>query len=789
MIASGWEIGRTGSVCSSKHRFVVWLVLLLLFPVSAVHAASLYPHSYRVQRHYIGSDVVPPVDTDEVFFAVKRQPFWAGEGTVISVWDQGASMRRGITLADGVVLCAGRVSGSSLVVLREQDNTTQFATIDTALAVEHVTVLPEQFFVPRTAVCRLLTLSTDHFLALLNGVLLYGQVGAENIQWRPVAAGVKDICLLTDPVSRKATGYAYASYSNRGTDIVMCDLYGTVLSTTVLQTQEILRLQPISARAVVVLEELAASSAVTIVEQDGIQTKLFLPASYEAIAIERGNDGGYILRYLTDDRAGMRIQRGTVNRGGARFQITETVVVPDFFINLLRLRHIGGVTYGVFQNGLLTLDKDGEILSADRINFHIDEDVYPDIRVVAGGSVLLAHPSGSFLLRREEHPFWWFHRLVADFLSSVLGVAALVIIVLLWRRLYRQRRLLRTLFEAPEAEPMLILDPECRLLQINDTARALLRIPPDVPMRRMLHSYLVGVTGLKELADEAITFRRRAAHRVEVASGGGEGDEYAFTAMPVFSFFRQMRWILITGRNITRELERKRISNWAQLAHDMQTNLSIIRLNAEKIIATVDDTPTERGKKILLQANLLINRVRDLVTIGRQDVLHISQVEVSELCAAVCEEFDPTFFPNIMFRIESPTVVIQCDRARMERALRNAVENAIRALQGKPGTIELSCQTDDYSVFFRIKDTGVGMDKQTQENMMRPFFTTFGKQGGTGMGTVIMRHVIQMHGGEMFVESEKGHGTTVIFRLPMRASNSVKSMAGEQVETGDSQMA
>lgn len=775
--------GRTRSVRLLQCRLFLPAALLVTVLCTAVvpaQSASLYPHSYSVGRHYIGARVLPPADSGGVFFAVRRQPFWAGDGTIVSAWEAGMRLRRSITLADGTILCAGRLAAPELMIVREQGNGVQLATVDTALAIERVTALPEALAVPRTADCRLLPLGDHRFLVLLNGVLLSGRVMPERIDWHMLATGVEEVCSLTDPATGAVTGYAYAAYSNRGTDIVMSDADGAVFSTVVLQAQETLRLQPLGTQAVAVLEELAASTAVTVLERDGMQTKVFLPAPYETIVVERA-DSGYALWYLTDDRAGMQIQRGMVSRGGAGFRVTGVVAVPDFFVNPLRLRSIGGTTWAVFQNGLLTLDTDGELLSADRINFRIDEDVYPDIHVVAGNAVL-SHPSGSFLLLREEHPFWWFHRLVADFLSSVLIVAAVVVIVLLWRRLYRQRRLLRTLFEAPEAEPMLILNAECRLLQINDTARALLRIPPDVPMRRMLHSYLVGVTGLQELADEAITFRRRASHRVEVAAGNGDGDEYAFTATPVFSFFRQMRWIFVTGRNITRELERKRISNWAQLAHDMQTNLSIIRLNAEKIIATVDDTPTERGRKILLQANLLINRVRDLVTIGRQDVLHISHVEVSELCAAVCEEFDPTFFPSVMFRIESPTLVIQCDRAKMERALRNAVENAIRALQGKPGTIELSCRADEHSVFFQVKDTGVGMDRQTRESMMKPFFTTFGKQGGTGMGTVIMRHVIQMHGGEMFVESEKGRGTSVIFRLPLRVQASGRPVSGDQVE-------
>lgn len=731
-------------------------------------AASSYRNSYHVVRHLAGIALYASPDSSSECFGVRRQPFWAGDGTVISTWEGvELSMRRSAALDEGVVLCAGRLSDNSFAVVVQTGNTdTRCVVFDTVLAAVYTATLPVDGTGASNSENCVLRLSNTRFLVVVDGTLLLCTTG-KVMRCEPIAYAVRAACTLLSP-SGRPTGFAYAARSQRGMEVAFCDTTGALRSGSVLQAQETVQLQSVDNRAVALVEELAASSAATVVESDGTQTRFFLPSNYQTVSIRRSGTAAYVVSHVVDDRTGVHVRRGTVRRGTTAYNKDNTIALPDFFVGALRLQHINGIDYVVFQNGLAAVADDGEVVAAERINFRIGEERRPTIEATAGG-LLLSHSLGSFVLNREEHPLWWLNRLAESFLVLALVVCGVAALVVLGGIVYRQRRLLTTLFETPEAEPMLVLDPEGRLVRLNDSARTLLRIPQGVPLRRMLHSYITGTVGLQELADEALIQRQRCSRRVEIPTNGGF-DEYVFTAAPVLTAFRRMRWVFITGRNITRELERKRIANWAQLAHDMQTNLSIIRLNTEKIVAAPDDGATERGRKILFQVNLLINRVRDLVTVGRHDVLHIEHVDAAELCANVCEEFDPSFFPNVLFRIETQTAVIACDRMKMERALRNAVENAIRALQGKEGTVDIASWTDGRSVYFQVRDSGVGMDKQTQENMMKPFFTTFGKQGGTGMGTVIMRHVIQLHGGELFVESEKGRGTSVTFRLPLRVA-------------------
>ena len=220
--------------------------------------------------------------------------------------------------------------------------------------------------------------------------------------------------------------------------------------------------------------------------------------------------------------------------------------------------------------------------------------------------------------------------------------------------------------------------------------------------------------------------------------------------------------------------------NWAQLAHDMQTNLSTIRLNAEQLGDFADPHNTERRRRILFQSGVLIQRVRDLVSVGRSEDIARIPAHSAELCTEVRHEFDAAMFPHVTFAMKLRGTMMNVDRLKVSRAVRNAVENAIKSLRGKSGTVEIATWFDRVNVYVRISDTGVGMDAETMANMMKPYFTSAKDGTGTGIGTMIMQHVMNLHGGSLRVTSEPGVGTQVIFRIPHEME--IRQRAGRGME-------
>ena len=107
------------------------------------------------------------------------------------------------------------------------------------------------------------------------------------------------------------------------------------------------------------------------------------------------------------------------------------------------------------------------------------------------------------------------------------------------------------------------------------------------------------------------------------------------------------------------------------------------------------------------------------------------------------------------------------DAFQMERALVNLICNAIDASgTGEAINILLSHGQDYLAI--RIRDHGVGMDKETIKNMFTPFYSN--KNNGTGLGMPIAQKIIEAHQGDIFIDSEPDIGTEVTIKLPYKTS-------------------
>jgi signal transduction histidine kinase len=104
------------------------------------------------------------------------------------------------------------------------------------------------------------------------------------------------------------------------------------------------------------------------------------------------------------------------------------------------------------------------------------------------------------------------------------------------------------------------------------------------------------------------------------------------------------------------------------------------------------------------------------------------------------------------------------DRTLVARALVNVVENALHAMTGT-GTLTIEGGAEERGVAIAVRDTGVGMDAEALARVFEPYFST--KTTGTGLGLPIARRNIELNGGTIEVESEKGAGTLVRIVLPV----------------------
>jgi signal transduction histidine kinase len=112
----------------------------------------------------------------------------------------------------------------------------------------------------------------------------------------------------------------------------------------------------------------------------------------------------------------------------------------------------------------------------------------------------------------------------------------------------------------------------------------------------------------------------------------------------------------------------------------------------------------------------------------------------------------------------------------MLQVLTNLVANAIYATRGS-GLIEVTLAREAGKYVFSVSDDGQGMDAETRQRALEPFFTTKDVGEGTGLGLSIVYGIVRGWGGSIDIESEPDRGTRIVISVPAPESNVPKSMA------------
>jgi signal transduction histidine kinase len=229
------------------------------------------------------------------------------------------------------------------------------------------------------------------------------------------------------------------------------------------------------------------------------------------------------------------------------------------------------------------------------------------------------------------------------------------------------------------------------------------------------------------------------------------------------------------------QLERThRLEAWAemarQVAHEIKNPLTPIQLSAEHLRRVHADRGEPLGPvldgcvtSILGQVKLLRQIAGEFSSFASSPTARRAAADPVQLVHDVVEPYRVGLEGRIEIQNDIAPSLPQAfvDRTLVARALANIVENALHAMPGT-GRLRLTSSVEDGWVAIRIEDTGFGMDQEALGRVFEPYFST--KTTGTGLGLPIARRNIELSGGSITVESEKGRGTAVTIRLPRQAS-------------------
>ncbi len=219
----------------------------------------------------------------------------------------------------------------------------------------------------------------------------------------------------------------------------------------------------------------------------------------------------------------------------------------------------------------------------------------------------------------------------------------------------------------------------------------------------------------------------------------------------------------------------------AMFSHELRSPLNSIIGFSEILTSQIDDLPAgtiqEFMKNIQMSGRHLqhiLNDILDLSKIeaGQMD-LHIASYPVAyfeESVRSVLAGMLSEKQVHLTFAFDTDIDEIVVDQTRFKQILINLVSNAVKF--SKPGgTVTVSSLRAGNDLHFSVRDEGIGIRKEELPALFKPFRQAKSSAGhnptGIGLGLAIVRKLVELHGGMIWVESEWGSGTTVSFRIPM----------------------
>jgi two-component system phosphate regulon sensor histidine kinase PhoR len=232
-----------------------------------------------------------------------------------------------------------------------------------------------------------------------------------------------------------------------------------------------------------------------------------------------------------------------------------------------------------------------------------------------------------------------------------------------------------------------------------------------------------------------------------------------------------------------KRLEKVRQDFVANVSHELRTPLTSIKGYAETLLVEGDESSDSNRdflQIILKHANHMSNMVDDLLQLARLEARQklpepaaVDAIAVLnsawKACIALAEEKEvrlENFLPE-------EGVPVIADSEQLEQVFRNLIENAIK--YGKSGgTVSVLCEVGPEMATFQVLDDGPGIPMQYQARIFERFFRAerdrSNHEGSTGLGLAICRHIIQNHGGRIWVESPpqgETRGAAFFFTLPL----------------------
>jgi len=326
-------------------------------------------------------------------------------------------------------------------------------------------------------------------------------------------------------------------------------------------------------------------------------------------------------------------------------------------------------------------------------------------------------------------------------------------------------------------EGVAVVNSSERLLFANTGFAEILGL--DVPPQS--GSALVEVVRQTELL-EAVRAVVKGEPRVETEIVTGTLRQHFFAVTVASVRAADTLGAVIVLHDITelRKLERVRRDFVANVSHEFKTPLTAIQGFAETLLGGAIDDPQNRLRflEIILEHSRRLARLTDdLLKLSKMDAdkleLEIRRLSVAQFVESCIETTQRTAAEKdlrVSVNLLQPLPDIAADRRRLAEVLQNLLDNAMQYTPAG-GQIMVGASANGAEVTITVSDTGIGIPKADQSRIFERFYRVdvarSREVGGTGLGLSISKHLVEAHGGRIWVESEVGQGSQFHFTVPI----------------------
>lgn len=325
-------------------------------------------------------------------------------------------------------------------------------------------------------------------------------------------------------------------------------------------------------------------------------------------------------------------------------------------------------------------------------------------------------------------------------------------------------------------EGLLVADRNGTVRLVNPAFRALFRVGEEAVGRA-----LVELSRHPQLQVSFRTVLLEQRERIAELTLSGEGEEKILhTHWVPLREGGEVSGVVAVFHDISdlKRLERVRRDFVANVSHELRTPVAVIRGYAESLCGDLarrdPDTATRFVAVIRNHAERLTGLIGDLLTLSELEAggatLQLAPTALLPMVTSCCTLLEPKAGAKSITLDSSGVTqqIVLADRGRFEQVLLNLLDNAVK-YSPAGGTVTVCAAVVDSMVHISVMDQGPGIPPEALPRLFERFYRVDAgrsrDEGGTGLGLAIVKHLMQLHGGKVWVESTPGQGSTFFVEL------------------------